>query len=47
MLDPFIGSGTTAVAAKMLGRHYIGFEINPNYYKTALERVGGINNDWF
>lgn len=39
VLDPFIGSGTTAVASKMLGRHYIGFEINPEYYKMAVRRV--------
>ena len=39
VLDPFMGSGTTAVAAKMLGRHYIGFEIDPGYHKTAEKRV--------
>lgn len=42
MLDPFMGSGTTAVAAKMLGRHYIGFEIDPEYHKIAEKRVGEI-----
>lgn len=42
MLDPFIGSGTTAVASKMLGRHYIGFEINPEYYKIAVRRVNNM-----
>lgn len=41
MLDPFIGSGTTAVACMETGRHYIGFEINPEYYKTAISRVKG------
>ncbi len=39
VLDPFIGSGTTAVAAKKLGRHYIGIDINPKYVKYAKERV--------
>ena len=39
VLDPFMGSGTTAVAAKSYGRHFIGFEINEEYYKKACERI--------
>lgn len=39
VLDPFMGSGTTAVAAKLLGRHYVGFEINSDYYRIAEARV--------
>jgi len=39
ILDCFIGSGTTAVACKQLGRHYIGFEINPEYYEIAKKRL--------
>ncbi len=39
VLDPFIGSGTTAVVAKRMGRHYIGFEINPQYCEVAQKRV--------
>lgn len=39
ILDSFIGSGTTAVAAKNLQRQYIGFEINPLYYEIALNRL--------
>jgi DNA modification methylase len=39
VLDPFIGSGTTAVAAAELGRHYIGIELMEKYYKLAQERV--------
>lgn len=39
VLDPFIGSGTTAVAALDLNRHYIGIELNEEYYKVALSRV--------
>ena len=42
VLDPFMGSGTTAVACKKLGRHYIGFEINPDYCKYAEERIKNI-----
>ena len=42
VLDCFIGSGTTAVAAKELGRHYIGFEIDEEYHKIAVDRINGI-----
>ena len=39
ILDPFLGSGTTAVAAKQLGRNYIGTEISPEYCKIAEDRL--------
>jgi site-specific DNA-methyltransferase (adenine-specific) len=39
VLDPFMGSGSTAVAAVRSGRNYIGFEISPAYVKYAEERV--------
>lgn len=39
ILDPFMGAGTTALVAKQLGRHYIGFELNPDYVKIAEERL--------
>lgn len=42
VLDCFIGSGTTAVAAKELKRHYIGFELNPDFYQIAIDRVNGL-----
>ena len=38
-----MGSGTTAVACKELGRNYIGFELNPEYYQIAVDRVNGIS----
>ena len=41
ILDPFIGSGTTAIAALELGRHFIGIEKLEQYHKLALERVEG------
>lgn len=39
VLDPFCGSGTTLVAAKELGRRYIGIEINPDFARTAKLRL--------
>lgn len=39
ILDPFMGSGTTALAAKNLGRKYIGFDISPEYCKMAERRI--------
>lgn len=42
VLDPFMGSGSTAVAAKRLKRKYIGFEINPDYVAVAEKRLAEI-----
>lgn len=39
VLDPFMGSGSTGVAAKQLNRKFIGFEIDETYYKSAKERI--------
>ncbi len=39
VLDPFMGSGTTAKAAQELGRHYIGFEINEEYIEICRRRT--------
>ena len=39
ILDPFIGSGTTAVASKLLERKYVGYEINKNYIEIANNRL--------
>lgn len=39
ILDTFMGSGTTAVAAMRTGRHYIGFELDERYHAIALQRV--------
>lgn len=39
VLDPFLGSGTTAVVANRLGRNAIGYEINPDYIKIAKKRL--------
>ena len=39
ILDPFIGSGTTAVVAQKLGRHYVGIDSNPEYCEMARGRL--------
>ena len=39
VFDPFLGSGTTAMVAKELGRECIGVEIEKKYYDEALRRV--------
>ena len=39
VLDPFMGSGTTAIVAKKLNRNFIGFELNPEYIKIANKRL--------
>ncbi|MFN4180722.1 MAG: DNA-methyltransferase [Armatimonadota bacterium] len=39
VLDPFVGSGTTAIAAKRTGRHFIGIDINPDYIEIAQKRL--------
>ncbi len=39
VLDPFMGSGTTAKVAKDLGRLYLGIELNPEYIKIAEKRL--------
>lgn len=47
VLDPFLGSGTTAVAAKQLKRNYIGIELSPEYCKIAEDRIKAISNPLF
>jgi site-specific DNA-methyltransferase (adenine-specific) len=39
VLDPFVGSGTTAVAAVRAGRHFVGYDLDPSYIELAEERV--------
>jgi DNA modification methylase len=39
VLDPFMGSGTTAIVAHRLGRQFIGFELNPEYCEMANRRI--------
>ncbi len=39
VLDPFVGSGTTAFSALQLGRHFVGIDVNPEYVQLANQRV--------
>ena len=39
ILDPFMGSGTTARAARLMGHYYLGFELNPDYCVVAREYI--------
>lgn len=43
VLDPFMGSGTTAVAAKTLGRNYFGIELSAQYIELAQQRVESVD----
>jgi modification methylase len=45
ILDPFCGSGTTCLAAARLGRHYVGYEIDPAYVRLAEKRLHELSND--
>lgn len=45
VLDPFLGSGTTSLVAKVLNRNSVGYEINPEFIPIIKERIGG--NDAF
>lgn len=47
VLDPFMGSGTTAVACVRTGRNYIGFELNPEYYEVCRNRILNENCNLF
>jgi site-specific DNA-methyltransferase (adenine-specific) len=43
VLDPFMGSGTTALAARKLGQNSVGYEINPDYIPIIEEKVGAVD----
>ncbi len=46
VLDPFSGSGTTLLAAKMLNRHYIGIELEKKYYDNSVKRMKLYNDEF-
>ncbi|MGC8585814.1 MAG: DNA-methyltransferase, partial [Thermoplasmata archaeon] len=39
VLDPFMGSGSTAIASIQLNRRFIGFDISEKYYNIAMQRI--------
>jgi site-specific DNA-methyltransferase (adenine-specific) len=45
VLDPFAGSGTTCIAAKILNRRYIGIELSPEYHEIAVRRLENTDKD--
>ena len=45
VLDPFCGSGTTLLAAKMLNRHYVGVELEKEYYENAIKKIKKYNDE--
>ena len=47
ILDPFIGSGTTAVACLKNNRRFIGFELEEKYYNIALKRIGKLDKKYY
>ena len=42
VLDPFMGSGTTAIAALQSGRRFVGYEVSEEYRKLAMRRLSGV-----
>jgi len=47
VLDPFMGSGSTAIAALKSGRHYIGYELNSDYIQVAQKRIQEFHDNSF
>ena len=47
VLDPFMGSGTTAKVAQRFDRHYVGFEINHEYVEIAKKKLSAVQKELF
>lgn len=46
VLDPFMGSGSTALASVNANRRFVGYEINPSYRSVCMERLAGISRNF-
>jgi len=46
VLDPFMGSGQAAIAAIKAGRHYVGYDVNPEYVSLAIKRIEQFRADF-
>ena len=46
VLDPFAGSGTTGVVSKRLRRHFIGIELNPEYWQMSIDRIAATTQEF-
>ncbi len=47
VLDPFVGTGTTAIAARALGRRYIGIDIDPHYVDITIQKLSAVQPSMF
>jgi DNA modification methylase len=47
VLDPFVGSGNSGVAARALGRRFIGIDVSPQYLAVAEEKIGAVRGSGF
>ena len=47
IFDPYMGSGSTAVACKLLGKDYIGIDISKNYINKAEERINNYESEQY
>ncbi len=47
VLDPFVGSGNSGVAARALGRKFIGIDVSPQYLTSAEEKIGAVQGSGF
>jgi DNA modification methylase len=47
VLDPFMGSGSTAIACKLMGRHFVGFENNEKYFDYAQKRIADFKREQY
>lgn len=45
VFDPFMGSGTTAVAAMTCNRNFLGYELNPDYYDICNKRIKEVSEN--